>query len=114
MVPVMGKLIPSSPTHSFLSCAVALRDNGVSRAGSISAVSTHLLETRMMTRKDFRLIADAINETRHQVIRHGSADETSIRLNELDCVTQSLLENLRTTNPRFDCSRFIAACRKDD
>lgn len=63
-----------------------------------------------MTRKDFRLIAETIRslpsfETFHQ---DGTRYPTDVV--NFDAVCRRFAEALRSTNPRFNAERFIAAC----
>lgn len=53
-----------------------------------------------MTRKDYKLIADAVNEAR-MLAEHPD----SVQL-----AAQTLATALAKDNPRFDMERFIEAC----
>lgn len=56
-----------------------------------------------MTRKDYKLIADAVNEAR--LLSNYVLPERAIEL-----VAQTLATALAKDNPRFDMERFIEAC----
>lgn len=60
-----------------------------------------------MTRKDYVLIADAIATVQGEVNRSQYSDANMV----LARITEELAHELRSTNPRFDSARFIAACR---
>jgi hypothetical protein len=60
-----------------------------------------------MTRKDYELIAETVREsfshfdcTKEAPVKHRLVGD--------------LAHALKTTNPRFDASRFIAACNKQE
>lgn len=55
-----------------------------------------------MTRKDYNLIADAIERS----ARHASRDDR----NAIAGTATFIAHALRTDNPRFDTSRFMDAC----
>jgi hypothetical protein len=56
-----------------------------------------------MSRKDFRLIAETIKML-------PSFDAKGTDVVRFDVVVNRMAEALRTTNPRFDTDRFVAAC----
>ena len=56
-----------------------------------------------MTHKDFVLIAGALAET----LAAGAFSAEEMHRN----ITDALADALRSTNPRFDRARFLAACR---
>jgi hypothetical protein len=56
-----------------------------------------------MSRKDFRLIAETIKTL-------PSFDAKGTDVVRFDVVVNRMAEALRTTNPRFDTERFVAAC----
>jgi hypothetical protein len=63
-----------------------------------------------MSRKDFRLIAETIRllpsfETYQQDGKLYACDVVNF-----SAICRRFAEALRTTNPRFDAERFIAAC----
>lgn len=60
--------------------------------------------TPIMTKKDFQLIADAINLSRKGVVMDGSAMAFADELVRTLCVV------LKKDNPRFDSVRFKRAC----
>jgi hypothetical protein len=56
-----------------------------------------------MTRKDYQLIADAIN-----LSKWSSGND--IHLETIRTVAQDLATKLAQENPRFDRARFLTAC----
>ncbi|WP_109798667.1 hypothetical protein [Novosphingobium meiothermophilum] len=60
-----------------------------------------------MTRKDYELIAAAVSEARADMADHPG------RLAGAAQTARRLASALRTTNPRFDRDRFLAACGVD-
>lgn len=54
-----------------------------------------------MTRRDFQLIADAVNAA-----QYGVPFFQGVR-----AVAHELADRLATTNPHFDRERFLAACK---
>lgn len=57
-----------------------------------------------MTRKDFELIAEAMRWS----LTHGTGQQHAVEQHRL--AVQNLANSLRSTNPRFDVQRFVAAC----
>lgn len=55
-----------------------------------------------MTKKDYKLIADAIAETK----RNSLVEEWPT----MDRIAESLADNLAKDNPRFDSAKFLVAC----
>lgn len=62
-----------------------------------------------MTRKDFKLIAQAMHDERPIGAVKGKREDDAIVAQFHICCT-SLANALRTTNPRFDRAKFLAAC----
>lgn len=62
-----------------------------------------------MTRKDYRLIADAIAATGSDISAQNSY-EAGYQTARLDII-QRLQHALRSTNPSFDPERFKEACK---
>jgi hypothetical protein len=56
-----------------------------------------------MSRKDFRLIAEAIKTL-------PSTDQNGIDMVRFDAIGARFADALATTNPRFNRERFLAAC----
>ena len=64
-----------------------------------------------MTRKDYELIAETINNTFGGMV--SPTQELRWREREVkDALVSEFARALRTTNPRFDGQRFIDACNK--
>ena len=69
-----------------------------------------------MTRKDYILIAKAMNRARPQSAAKDDKDRSEKEEAEVlqwvwDCL--ELADALQEENPRFDRDRFIAACKGD-
>ena len=60
-----------------------------------------------MTKKDYVLIARAINFTRFELRQHLSNKEMGAGV---DRVVEELVKELQNENPRFNRSKFIEAC----
>ena len=58
-----------------------------------------------MTRKDYELIAGAVRDALHSARPWSEDKEDGIRL-----AVRSIADALAADNPRFDRSRFLAAC----
>jgi hypothetical protein len=58
-----------------------------------------------MTRKDYELIAAAVAEARNDEGSDYSTFDEAV-----DAVAERIASALRSTNPRFDVSRFLKAC----
>lgn len=64
-----------------------------------------------MTRKDYELIAGAINAARRAVAMDDDPIEgMQISLDHVDFVGRILAIRLSLANPRFDRARFLRAC----
>jgi len=64
-----------------------------------------------MTRKDYELIAETIDNTFRGMV--APTQELRWREREIkDALVSEFARALSATNPRFDESRFIAACSK--
>jgi hypothetical protein len=59
-----------------------------------------------VTRKDFKLIADAVQAARSGVTKGVAQDGIAT----VNLVARSLAVHLGESNPRFDTQRFLAAC----
>ena len=59
----------------------------------------------MMSRKDFRAIAEAISYYR----QHCDPEEKRI----VDAISNELTSPLKMANPRFDRDRFLEACKHE-
>lgn len=57
-----------------------------------------------MTRKDYELIANAINDC----VYPGAGDYNTVRL-----VARKVADELAEDNPRFDRNKFLGACGVD-
>jgi hypothetical protein len=62
-----------------------------------------------MTKKDFELIARALKEARMHWVIGEASDADSFRKG-IEAAATELANSLRSTNPRFDAARFLAAC----
>lgn len=64
-----------------------------------------------MTRKDYQLIAETINNTFSEATFPTERDE-HLKDDMKSILVGRFADVLRTTNPRFDGQRFIDACNK--
>lgn len=62
-----------------------------------------------MTRKDFQLIADVLNDCRESYADANADAGTQA----IETVAECFALRLRATNPRFDRDRFLRACGVD-
>lgn len=60
-----------------------------------------------MTRKDFELIAEALNEVMQTNWNENDRQRAEYFIGR---AADALAVKLRSTNPRFDKARFLAAC----
>lgn len=60
-----------------------------------------------MTRKDYELIATALNDARAEAMR---ADSFEDRCEALQMASHYIADGMAADNPRFDRKRFAAAC----
>ena len=67
-----------------------------------------------MTRKDFRLIADAVKQLRTFEAHDIELSEVVSRAVRFSSLVDSLASALATTNPRFNRQRFVDACQPCD
>lgn len=66
-----------------------------------------------MTRRDYELIASTIRSTFQTMV--APTQELGWRDREIKCaIVHDLAMALIETNPRFDASRFMAACGKGE
>lgn len=63
-----------------------------------------------MTRKDYILIAEAINQARATANAALPARQRACMLQGINLTTNELADRLYADNPRFDRGRFYAAC----
>ena len=63
-----------------------------------------------MTRKDYILIAAAINDAYHSASFVNEEITRVAVLHGIDCAANYLAAALGRDNPRFDRSRFVKAC----
>ena len=61
-----------------------------------------------MTRKDYKLIADAIKNANKRVWFHP--EEESAAEQTIDTIVDKLCADLKRDNPAFDKQKFIDAC----
>jgi len=69
-----------------------------------------------MTRKDFEMIAEAVAEAR-EVLKQDQAHNGPVLADSewayiFNRVGESLVRQLRRSNPQFDAERFVKACRQ--
>jgi hypothetical protein len=61
----------------------------------------------MMTRKDYRLVVDAMLAIRHSLERHIDGGPI---MNDLDVFITGLAADFEQDNPKFDWEKFLKAC----
>lgn len=62
-----------------------------------------------MTRKDYQLIASAIDNSRPEILGANSPDARQ-RHDTCDLVARTMAKSLAADNPNFDRDRFLRAC----
>ena len=63
-----------------------------------------------MTKKDYQLIAESINESRRAAHKIFFSPYHETMVNE---IVRGLAKALKLNNPRFDADRFYNACMKE-
>lgn len=63
-----------------------------------------------MTRKDYELIARAINEARYILPLPADDHAADMMGATFDVIIGTLAKRLHGDNPRFDAARFVAVC----
>lgn len=66
-----------------------------------------------MTRKDFVAIAEAVKDSREALIASAMPTDSPMRRRTaqvFDSLSRTLADTCSKTNPRFNRSKFLAAC----